>query len=567
MVDIEIQNVMGIERAVMPLDAGGIALVAGLNGSGKSSLLECIAAAAMATPALRQMSKKDTPSVLREGAEAGAIVLRWDGGQTRITFPTGDVDTKGRAPLATMIGIGAQSLATLSRQDAMREVVDRFKLAPTRDHVLKWLAERGTAISDKALDQLLERVSVSGWDAVHKQAREAATRDKGRWEGVAGTRWGAKVAEGWTPERLVPGASYDLDAEKERLGALQAKASAAREAVGVDRGRLDSLRDIAGRVEVWRLTRADQQARFDTLSRSINANLAERALHIDAADAHTSLSCPHCKKLLRLDPASERHPRGQLVALPPLTGDAIQSARDKVAQLDEDRAVLTEERDEVQRSLRVADAEVTAAERAAEEIQRIEASPSATVETRAALDAAEKAVREQRDVVTAIEAMKAAGEIHAGIVRTLAVAEMLSPDGVRAAVWKAHLTTINDSLAALAEGAGFDLVALGDDLSITYAERPWNLLSESERWRCEFVLAALMWEQERPGLPLLIDRFDVLHPQARGQALSLLHVRRISAVVAMTARDPNSVPDLEKAGYGTRWWMVGGNLAAIPTGT
>ena len=70
--DIEIINVMGIERAVLPLDTG-IKLVVGLNAAGKSSLLECIAAAATEDSALRNRAKKDTAAMLREGSAAGSI--------------------------------------------------------------------------------------------------------------------------------------------------------------------------------------------------------------------------------------------------------------------------------------------------------------------------------------------------------------------------------------------------------------------------------------------------------------------------------------------------------------
>jgi hypothetical protein len=561
-VEIEIHNVMGIERAVLPLDAGGIALVAGVNAAGKSSLLECIAAGATANPDLRQLSKKDTPSIVRHGADAGSIILRWDGGQTRIVYPSGEVSTKGQPPLATPIGLGAQPLTALNRADGMKEITHRFKIEPGQQDMLKWLADRGTAISDKALTDLVARIGVSGWDAVHGKAREAATRDKGKWEAVSRVRWGAKVADGWMPETLVPGVVYDIAAETETLNQAVDQARIAREAVGVDRGRIESLREIAARGDVWRAKKAELQGAYDDLVRRVNANLNVRGTYIDAADA--ALSCPHCRKGVRLEPATDEFPRGHLVALPPLTGDAIQEARDKVTQLDEDRQILIDQRDEAQQSLRVAEVEVSAAERAAQNVAEMEAAPEATTDTRQAVERAEKLVREQRSLINAIEHMEQARAIHSRITLTLAIVEMLSPDkGVRTAVWKTRLAGINKILVDLSEGAGFDAIALTEDLSLTYADRPWNLLSESERWRCEFVMAVMMWEQERPGIPLLVDRLDVLHPQARGQALALLHARRVSAVIAMTARDPTSVPDLEAAGYGTRWWMTGGYLSQI----
>jgi hypothetical protein len=60
-------------------------------------------------------------------------------------------------------------------------------------------------------------------------------------------------------------------------------------------------------------------------------------------------------------------------------------------------------------------------------------------------------------------------------------------------------------------------------MRILYNQRPYQLLSESEQWRVDAMLAEAV--SHLSGLKLLVlDRMDVLVPEARNQLISWLDV-------------------------------------------
>ena len=64
-------------------------------------------------------------------------------------------------------------------------------------------------------------------------------------------------------------------------------------------------------------------------------------------------------------------------------------------------------------------------------------------------------------------------------------------------------------------------VVITPEIEITYGGRLYGLLSESEKWRADTLLAIAI--ARLSGIRLvLLDRFDVLQPTARPQALKLL---------------------------------------------
>jgi hypothetical protein len=72
-----------------------------------------------------------------------------------------------------------------------------------------------------------------------------------------------------------------------------------------------------------------------------------------------------------------------------------------------------------------------------------------------------------------------------------------------------------------AEDTGWPRVEIAPDMLITFGGRPYQLLSESEKWRTEAVLVEAV--SYISGLKLfLLDRFDVLDIKGRSQALAWL---------------------------------------------
>jgi hypothetical protein len=76
-------------------------------------------------------------------------------------------------------------------------------------------------------------------------------------------------------------------------------------------------------------------------------------------------------------------------------------------------------------------------------------------------------------------------------------------------------------LHGLSQDAGWARVQISRDMDITADGRAYGLLSESEQWRTDTLLALMI--AQLSGLKLVVlDRFDVLDLVGRSQLLDLL---------------------------------------------
>lgn len=139
-------------------------------------------------------------------------------------------------------------------------------------------------------------------------------------------------------------------------------------------------------------------------------------------------------------------------------------------------------------------------------------------------------------------AITEAAQHHADVVAWSLIAEALAPTGIPAEILAGVLDPFNELLAAQASLATWQPVMITAEIDIAYGGRLYGLLSESEKWRADTLLAIAI--ARLSGIRLvLLDRFDVLQPTARPQALKLLlSLNRSgdldSAVMAGTMKEP-----------------------------
>jgi hypothetical protein len=118
------------------------------------------------------------------------------------------------------------------------------------------------------------------------------------------------------------------------------------------------------------------------------------------------------------------------------------------------------------------------------------------------------------------EKTKQAGEAHAAVLAWSAIADALAPDGIPGEMLVEALEPINERLSHSANEAQWIRVGIERDMSITAGNdaRPYALLSESEKWRVDAMIAEAV--AHLSGLRvLLLDRFDVLDLQGREDLL------------------------------------------------
>jgi hypothetical protein len=173
----------------------------------------------------------------------------------------------------------------------------------------------------------------------------------------------------------------------------------------------------------------------------------------------------------------------------------------------------------------------------------------------------------------AIRALIEAQAIYAEWAVSERMAEALAPDGVRASVMRQRLGAFNKRLGDIVDtanrtakpgdpvtpGSRFGEVVVTDEFEARYDGRPYALISESERWRVDLVVAAALGQLEGARL-IVVDRLDVLHAPARRGVLLMLKALGIPALIAMTAKQVEDAPDLRAAGVGTRHWIHNGIL-------
>lgn len=527
-----------------------ITLFCGRNGSGKSSLRDAVALALSADLG-RVSLKKDAPQLIREGADGAACeVIDADGDVFGVTISaSGSMAHRrpagGGSPTLPYV-LDAQRFARLDATERRALLFGLMGVKMDQGEIARRLEARGCHIGK--VQRILPLLR-SGFDAASKQAKASATEAKGAWRAVTSETYGSEKAKVW--KASVP--PYDaaaeralatelkhadvaleqwqqqvgkLQAELERRSALEARLPALREAAGkIDRIQTKLLVDeqsLAG----WEADLEKTKAAAGAAPRVGLVHDLARALRdtlFFVADAHEFL--PAWEALL----ATYEAEHGSLATMAG-GGDAkararlpsVQSSRDLLAKsvTNDRRDLLAAQQakaalDEIAAEL-TAEFDVDGLANARAEVDQLKAARAETVRKadllrsiKAQVDAADKKTKE-------------AAEHAADVAAWDAIGNALAPDGIPAEILAEALGPINDRLLQSAEDTGWPRVVLHDDMRITAALRAYGLLSESERWRVDAMIAEAIAHLSGERL-LLLDRFDVLDLQGRQQLLGWMH--------------------------------------------
>lgn len=556
---LRVRNVMGIKQVDLILN--GLVLVCGINGAGKSSLLQCAAAGALATAFVRgQRTRVLASRLLRRGAEAGSVVMAYAGGETKVAYPDAKVEQSGiPRTLGTALGINAAALMDMVPNLRVAELGARLKADPSKADLTAWLAGRPEPkISAENIGLLYERIEASGWDAVHVAAKEGGTRLKGRWEQVTGDRWGAKKAETWAPPGMSPDRKYDLEEAEAEAEQLRERATAmSMKSVAVQTNRAD-LEARAGKLAAAQGTVIGLEAEQEALDREGERLTAERDALPDATDAASFPQCPHCLRAIKVSRPVTQGPLVLEKAPPALAGEALERLR-------AERRVVLEAIErlgvDIQRNAtELVDARIAVgdATKAQQDLARL---TTFTEVSQSDIDMAIDDHRQAGRRVDGIKALIKAREIHQEWQVNERMVEALAPEGVRATIMQQRMAGFNARLGEVATAAEFAEVALNDACEATYDGRFYSFeLSEGEQWRVDLTIAVTLGRMEKAGL-ILVDRLDALQPPAaRKGVLLMLRGLGIPALIGMATKEIGDAPDLGKARMGARYWLKDGVL-------
>jgi len=517
--------------------------------------------------------KKEFDQLVTDGVKAGTIAMDFaDGRQSSVTLPDGDVrfsgaliedQSKARAALPYVLDIG---LFGHQSADERRKLL--FTLTGCSADVNQVRARLIERNCDTVKIEAILPLIVSGFPAAEDDAKGRARDAKSAWKAVTGETYGEKKAASFALQ--MP----EVDAEK--LSKLQAEIVATDEQIGREQQTLGELaathrkhQDGAEKLSKLQDLAARRKRIEDQLATD-RADLAEweqgLALLDGAENTADALPCPCCNAMLIVR-------NGALV-------DASTAANAVSAEDLAKRPEYLRSRDLCATAVANGERDLRASEDAAAQMAALTLHGGEPVTENQVLDqrakvAALQAKRgqlalelstvqsQQRGADEAGKKNKQAAQHHADVQAWGDIATALAPDGIPGELLATALKTVNKHLldeAALNEWAP---VAIDGDMVIRAGGRDYRLLSESEQWRANAVIAEMVSRMSELKF-VLFDRFDVLDSTGRGDLLywldGLAEDGQIDTamVFGTMKKAPTSLPD-----HVCAYWIENGRTEAV----
>jgi energy-coupling factor transporter ATP-binding protein EcfA2 len=528
-----------------------VQLFAGRNGAGKSSLRDAVALALTADLG-RVSLKKEAAQLIHTGADTAVCELRdADGDTYTVTINAAGKITdsfKGRETDPTLpYVLDAQRFARLDDKERRAFLYGLMGMKTDPAAVRARLIELGC---DKARVERIAPLLRAGFEAASKDAKAKATEAKGAWRAITGETYGSEKAKLW--RAAVP--TYDAQAFKALTTDLQhcdvaaeswqmtiGKAQAEEQRRAELRAKLPALKEHAAKlqritdklttdqVELARLA-ADLAAAqaaagagprvglVHDLAAAVHALLVlgtvdrDSVVGMDASKALATYEAQHGKVGATGGDAANRERLPALVEAHRLTTSAVANderdllaARQAKASADSIEAELAETFDVSELANAKEQADALKAQRA-EIVKKLDVINTA----KAAADAAEKKTGD-------------AGVAAHDVAAWDAIGDALAPDGIPSEVLAKALGPINERLASSAADTQWPVVVIGTDMSVMFGDRNYHLVSESEKWRADAMVAEAIAFLSGVRL-LVLDRVDVLDLQGRAELLAWLEV-------------------------------------------
>ncbi|MEN9890142.1 MAG: RecF protein [Pseudomonadota bacterium] len=526
-----------------------VQLIAGRNGAGKSSIRDAIALALTADLG-RVTLKKEAQQLVHAGADhALCEVVDGDGVAWHVTITAGGKiadGQKGREPDPVLpYVLGGQRLAGMSPTDRRAFL---FGLAGIRADTKTVRASLIASGCDAArVDRVLPLLR-SGFPAAAEEAKTQATAAKGAWRELTGENYGSEKAKTWRAQApAVDRAEIDAAAQRvanmrARLGVLQQQLGAAdaqnygRQQLAASIAQLEEAAGLLARrtakLNGDRELLASQRAELARLEATAGVAQREGVVHDLARSTYALLVLGNVDRDSVVGRDADRALAAYVAEHGPVTAAAGGDAEARAALPRKREAVELMER-AVAASQRDADASTSARDQLT--ARRAELVAYTTVDDAqlradlADLQSQTLAAERVRDrlqaqaaaVASADQTTAKAAAAHAAVESWTAIADRLGPDGIPAEMLAQALGPIRERLAQSASDSSWPEVEIAADMTVTMGGRDYRLLSESEQWRADAMLAEVVAHVSGARL-LVLDRFDLLDLPGRAQCLEWL---------------------------------------------
>lgn len=555
---LNIQNFLGAKSVEIKINRP-VTLFAGRNGSGKSSTQEAIRMA-LTGEAVRVGLKKDYGRLVTEGAESGFAEVEIDGTvRAFVTLPDGKTTplTEYVPPTALPYVLDAQRFAKLEPNERRAFLFGLMGLSAGGDEVKKRMLAKGC--NDQKVETIMPMLR-SGFDAAHKEAQAKARDEKAAWRTVTGETYGDKKAASWAAEKPAfdAGALADLQqrlaatdaglaAANQRMGALQSDQKRHAEAAQ----RLADLREKGSRYARV----ADKLVRDEAELKEWEAKV-EDARQRAAGGRKVGLVHDLARALFNLldtgEPCTVRPGEDPKIDAANHALNAYEDEHGSIKSSGADDIEARNKLPEYENALRLLQsavandkrdlAEADAAAMAVNNWKKTAGDAPDEAEINATRKHLDDLKAERSDIAAKLagqqdaerQAKQADGRTakalaaHESVLAWVAIADALAPDGIPGEMLAEALDPINDRLEQSSQDAEWLHVHVESNMSVWAAypglpPRPYALLSESEKWRADAMLAEAIAHISNIKL-LVLDRFDVLDLKGREDLIVWLDI-------------------------------------------
>jgi hypothetical protein len=546
---ITIQNFIGAQGLEVHLHKP-VQLFCGANGAGKSSIAEAVRMA-LTGETVRVDLKKDYAQLVSDGEESGFAEVVADAGTYSMVLPSGKGSHVAECAALPYV-LDPQRFAKMSPADRRDFLFGLMRLATDGHAVKQRMIQKGC--NAKMVDTIAPMLR-AGFDAAHKEAQAKARDEKAAWRTITGETYGDKKAATWAAE--VPtfdGAKLaDLEEQlskvdgelatlNQQLGAQVAAQSKYAEAAG----RIDELREKAqkyARIQDKLLKDEDElktwKGKVEAAKQSANGGRKIGLVHDLAYALNDAISFampfgemnPEVRAKLRnansaIDQYTAQHGGFDLSEdgsseekhkLPEYE-KALQLMQNAVANGKRDLA----EADAAARAISEVEATIGTAEDKSKEIEamKLAINTKTGLKTKLAGDINDLA-RSKNQATQAEQRTAKALTAHEAVSAWSKIADALS--SIPGEMLGEALEPLNNRLMDTAEMTMWSCVFVDSDMGIYYDKRPYGLLSESEQWRVDAMLAEAISHISMLRL-ISLDRFDLLDIQGREDLIVWMHM-------------------------------------------
>lgn len=544
MLKFEVENFMGCQKA--NVETSQISFICGLNHQGKSSFLTAVSGALTGQPVVLGLRKTDLGMLVYTGKAAGKVKIENEDSSVSVTYPKAELLTEGENPPTTSkIAAGMESLIDFPEKKRSEFIRNLTECVPTKTDLEEFLAERFIT-KKNVVEAVWQKVDQDGFDASLELAKDTGRALKQQWSMVTGETYGSNKAQTWQPQ----GWTSDLvDVSEESLQAdltgLQAELENLISHQAIDENELAKLRETASDSVLAQL-KIDRDKTITELAMARKSfyEFKREFDELPKYDESGKKLCPHCGKPLTIK-------GGELAEFIEPSAEEKTAVQKKRTELSEKMQKADIEVKRLESLYAVSLSKVEETEKANKRLYELERKSSGNASQRD-IDLKREEIRKQQEGIAAFKAAKEAKRLAQNIIENQAIIDALDMSGIRQKSMLKGLQIFNAQLSEICNTAGWGTVKIDNDLTILMGDRPYILLSESEKMRCRITLqmaVAIMQEDKI----VIIDGAEILDKNGKSGLLNLLYLTHIDALIGMMCSDPAKAPRVDDCGIRSYW--------------